>query len=95
MVSDDVRDLVGRKHTTEILGLLITSGRLRYSKIENTVDTSSDMVTDALQLLCKYGLAERIEENQKNVEYKATKTGREFVDAVEELEDILDNSTDN
>jgi len=53
------------------------------------------MVTDALQLLCKYGLAERIEENQKNVEYKATKTGREFVDAVEELEDILDNSTDN
>jgi DNA-binding HxlR family transcriptional regulator len=79
----------------EILALLIASGRLRYSRIENTVDTSSDMVTDSLQLLCKHGLAERIEENQKNVEYKATETGREFVDAVEKVEGILDDSIDN
>jgi DNA-binding HxlR family transcriptional regulator len=89
MVSDDVRDIVGRKHTIEILRLLITSGRLRYSKIENTVDTSSDMVTDSLQLLCEHGLVERIEKNQKNVEYKATETGREFVDAVQEIESLL------
>jgi len=89
MVSDDVRDLVGRKRTIEILTLLVTSGGLRYSEVENKVDTSSDVVIDVLELLCEHELVERIEENPKYVEYKATETGREFVDAVQEVESIL------
>lgn len=95
MVSDDVRDLVGRKRTIEILTLLVTSGGLRYSEVENMVDTSSDVVIDVLELLCEHGLVERIEKNPKNVEYKATRTGREFVDAVKEVEAILNDEPDS
>ena len=95
MVSDDVRDLVGRKRTIEILTLLVTSGGLRYSEVENKVDTSSDMVIDVLELLCEHELVERIEENPKYVEYKATETGREFVDAVKEIEAILNDEPDS
>ena len=95
MVSDDVRDLVGRKRTIEILTLLVTSGGLRYSEVEDKVDTSSDMVIDVLELLCEHELVERIEENPKYVEYKATETGREFVDAVKEIEAILNDEPDS
>ena len=95
MVSDDVRDLVGRKRTIEILTLLVTSGGLRYSEVENKVDTSSDVVIDVLELLCEHELVERIEENPKYVEYKATETGREFVDAVKEIEAILNDEPDS
>ena len=90
-----MRDLVGRKRTIEILTLLVTSGGLRYSEVENKVDTSSDMVIDVLELLCEHELVERIEENPKYVEYKATETGREFVDAVKEIEAILNDEPDS
>jgi len=90
-----VRDLVGRKRTIEILTLLVTSGGLRYSEVENKVDTSSDVVIDVLELLCEHELVERIEENPKYVEYKATETGREFVDAVKEIEAILNDEPDS
>ena len=91
MVSDAVRDLIGRKRTIEILELLISSESLHYSEIEKSVDTSSDMITDALDLLCKHELVERIEENPRNVKYRPTKTGRDFIQAVERIEAILKN----
>ncbi len=89
MVSDTVRNLIGRKRTIEILELLILSESLHYSEIENSVDTSSDTISDALGLLCEHGLVERFEKNPKSVKYKPTETGREFVDAVKEVEAIL------
>lgn len=95
MVSDDVRTLVGRKHTIEILNLLIKYNRIRYSEIENRVDTSSDMVSESLELLCEQGLAERIEESPKNVSYTDTERGREFIDAVEAVEATLNAETES
>ena len=95
MVSDAVRNLIGRKRTIEILELLVSSESLHYSEIENSVDTSSDMITDALNLLCKHALVERIEENPRNVRYEPTETGREFIRAVKKIEDILEVQIDS
>jgi len=95
MVSEDVRKLIGRKRTMEVLELLISSKSLHYSEIENSVDTSSDMITDALDLLCKHELVERIEENPRKVRYEPTETGRDFIQAVEKIEEILEVQIDS
>ena len=95
MVSEDVRKLIGRKRTMEVLELLISSKSLHYSEIENSVDTSSDMITDALDLLCKHELVERIEENPRKVRYEPTETGRDFIQAVEKIEDIVQVQIDS
>ena len=95
MVSEDVRKIIGRKRTMEVLELLISSKSLHYSEIENSVDTSSDMITDALDLLCKNELVERIEENPRKVRYEPTETGRDFIQAVEKIEEILEVQIDS
>lgn len=95
MVSEDVRKLIGRKRTMEVLELLISSKSLHYFEIENSVDTSSDMITDALDLLCKHELVERIEENPRKVRYEPTETGRDFIQAVEKIEEILEVQIDS
>jgi DNA-binding HxlR family transcriptional regulator len=89
MVSDDVRELIGRKRTIEILELLIASDRLNYSEIESEIASSSDTITDALDLLCEHELVERVEEGPKNVKYNATETGQDFHRAIEAIEDML------
>jgi len=89
MVSEDVRDLIGRKRTMEVLELLVSSGGMNYSEIEDAVNSSSDTISEALKLLCQYGLVERIEQSSRNVRYRPTATGREFTEAVESIENIL------
>ncbi|MDS0261489.1 winged helix-turn-helix transcriptional regulator [Haloarcula sp. S1CR25-12] len=89
MVSDDVRELIGRKRTIEILELLIASDSLNYSEIESEIASSSDTITDALELLCEHELVERVEEGPKNVKYHATETGQDFHRAIEAIEDML------
>ena len=89
MVSDDVRELIGRKRTIEILELLIASDKLNYSEIENEVASSSDTITDALELLCEHELVKRVEEGPKNVKYSATETGEKFFRATKAIEEVL------
>jgi len=89
MVSEDVRELIGRKRTMEALEHLISSGGMNYSEIEGQINSSSDTISEALKLLCQYELAERIEQSPRNVRYRPTETGREFAQAVESIEDIL------
>ena len=89
MVSEDVRELIGRKRTMEILELLVTQESLNYSEIEGTVDSSSDTISEALKLLCKKDLAERVEQSPRNVQYRPTETGQGFVAALETNENIL------
>jgi len=91
MVSEDVRELIGRKRTMEVLELLISRGGMNYSEIEGQVNSSSDTISEALKLLCQYELAERTEESPRNVRYRPTETGREFVKAVESIEDVISN----
>ena len=89
MVSEDVRDLIGRRRTLEVLELLIEHERLNYSDIESAIDSSSDTISNALKLLCKHNLAERREQSPRNVQYRPTETGREFIIAIEAAEDVL------
>ncbi len=89
MVSENVRELIGRKRTMQVLELLVSDGIMNYSEIEREVNSSSDTISEALKLLCEYGLAERVEQSSRNVQYRPTETGRKFVTAVESIETIL------
>jgi len=91
MVSEDVRELIGRKRTMEVLELLISGGEMNYSEIEDQVNSSSDTVSEALKLLCQYNLTKRVEQSPRNVRYRPTETGREFAEAVNSIENILED----
>ncbi len=91
MVSEDVRELIGRKRTMEVLELLISGGEMNYSEIEGQVNSSSDTVSEALKLLCQYNLTKRVEQSPRNVRYRPTETGREFAEAVNSIENILED----
>jgi DNA-binding HxlR family transcriptional regulator len=90
MVSDDVRELIGRKRTLEILELVATRGELHYSQIEASVDSSSDTISEALQLLSEHGLINRLEESARNVKYTITPAGEDLLAAMQDIEAILE-----
>ncbi|MDT3433248.1 winged helix-turn-helix transcriptional regulator [Haloarcula sp. 1CSR25-25] len=89
MVSEDVRKIVGRKRTLEILELLSEQGTLNYSEIEDTIDSSSETISTALKQLVNHGLVQRIEQSSRNVQYESTESGNELLDTLEEIERIL------
>jgi len=89
MVSEEVREVIGRKRTMEILELLVSGGKMNYSEIEKTVNSSSDTISEALKLLCEYGLIRRVEQSPRNVQYEPTERGGEFLTVVESIDKIL------
>jgi len=89
MVSEDVREIIGRKRTMEVLELLVSREEMNYSEIEDAVNSSSDTISESLKILCQQELAERIEQSPRNVRYRPTEIGREFTEAVESIENIL------
>ncbi len=89
MVSEEVREVIGRKRTMEILELLVSGGKMNYSEIEKTVNSSSDTISEALKLLCEHGLIRRVEQSPRNVQYEPTERGREFLTVVESIDKIL------
>jgi DNA-binding HxlR family transcriptional regulator len=90
MVSEDVRELIGRKRTVEILELLNSRGTLNYSEIESSVNSSSDTISDALSLLSQHDLVKRTERGPHDVRYELTNSGKELVAKVSEIEDLLE-----
>ena len=89
MVSEAVRELVGRRRTLEILELLETAGELNYSAIEQQVDSSSDTVADSLDLLREHSLVDRHEHHSRDVRYEITERGRECLRIIGLLEQLL------
>lgn len=89
MASEDVRDLIGRKRTLEILELLSEQGTLNYSEIEDTINSSSETISTALKLLVNHGLVQRNEQSPRNVQYEPTESGNEILDILEEIDRIL------
>jgi len=93
MGSDGVREILGRKRTVEILEYLSDRGARNYSEVENALDTSSDTLSDSLDLLGNHGLVERNERTKKDVRYEITRKGDQFLREVQELEEILSEDT--
>lgn len=89
MEFEAVRTLCGRKRTLEILATIDEEGPLNYTDIEQTVDTSSDVVSTSLDLLEEYDLIERMEHSKKDVQYATTADGVDVLATVERLERTL------
>lgn len=89
---EDLRRVIGPKRTLEILRLLSQEGTLNYSDIESKVETSSDVISTGLNTLVTYGLVERTEESQRNVRYTVTDRGNDFLEKIDEIDTILDQS---
>lgn len=91
MVFESVRELVAPKRTLEVLQLLAEDGPLRFGELEDSVDTSSDTLTQSLTTLVEYDLIDREERNRRNVSYRVTEFGGDILSQVRSLETDLES----
>jgi DNA-binding HxlR family transcriptional regulator len=91
MVFESVRKLVAPKRTLEVLQLLAEDGPLRFGELEDSVDTSSDTLTQSLTTLVEYDLIDREERNRRNVSYRVTEFGGDILSQVRSLETDLES----
>jgi DNA-binding HxlR family transcriptional regulator len=89
MGHDQLRDLIGKQRTLEVLDLLATDGPLNYTTVETHIDSSSDVVSDRLATLVDYGLVIRDERSPKDVRYDVTERGEEFRSRITAAEALL------
>lgn len=93
MSGEDVRTVVGRKRTYEILDYLSDSDGRNFTEITADVDSSSDTIWQTLDLLCEYGLIERRERSTKDVRYAITPKGERVREEIRKLEEMLSSDT--
>lgn len=85
-----VRAVVGTKWTLEILSYLSEGRPANFTAIESEFETSSDVITEKLQMLTKRGLLDREERSSRDVRYSITDRGSEVLDLLGDLESVLD-----
>ena len=90
MGHEELRELIGKQRTVEILELLEANGTLNYTDVERQIPTSSDVVADRLATLVEYGLLTRDERSAKDIRYSITEKGKAILEQVRTLESILD-----
>jgi len=90
MGHEELRELVGKQRTLEILELLEANGTLNYTDVERQIPTSSDVVADRLSTLVEYGLLTRDERSAKDIRYSITEKGKAILEQIRTLESILD-----
>jgi DNA-binding HxlR family transcriptional regulator len=88
-------EVLGRKALLEALSVLDQEEPLRYGTIEDRVNSSTDTLARALQILSEYDLIIRLEINPRKVEYQRTERGDRVFKEAKKLEGILlENKTD-
>lgn len=90
MGHEELRELIGKQRTLEILELLESDGTLNYTDVERQIPTSSDVVADRLATLVEYGLLTRDERSAKDIRYSITEKGKAILEQIRTLESILD-----
>jgi len=90
MGHEELRELIGKQRTLEILELLEANGALNYTDVERQIPTSSDVVADRLATLVEYGLLTRNERSAKDIRYSITEKGKAILEQIRTLESILD-----
>jgi DNA-binding HxlR family transcriptional regulator len=90
MGHEELRELIGKQRTLEILELLEANGTLNYTDVERQIPTSSDVVADRLATLVEYGLLTRDERSAKDIRYSITEKGKAILEQIRTLESILD-----
>jgi len=87
---ENVREVLCRKWALEILRFLSKEGTENYSQIEEEFDTSSDIIVQRLQELTASGLISRNERGPKDVRYTVTAEGKEVLNLVNQLNQLLE-----
>lgn len=90
---EDVRNVVGRKRTYEILDYLSDSDERNFTEIAAEIDSSSDTISHTLEVLCGYKLLERRERNKKDVRYVITPKGEQVRKEIRRLGEVLSSDT--
>lgn len=86
----ELRKVLCRKWSLEILQFLAEEGTHNYSEIETELDTSSDIISDRLQHLSGVGLVIRDERSHKDVRYSISPEGKKLIQRLSELQSLLD-----
>lgn len=86
---ENVREILRRKRTLEILELLSDVGERNFTQIESEIESSSETISSSLSLLEENGLVERREVSRKDVRYEITDSGAEFLDQVRAIQSLL------
>ena len=89
MAYEALRTVVGRKRPLEILSIVAEDEPLNFTDIEARVETSSDVVSESLEILTRYGLVERTEKSRQDVQYSTTKKGKTVLESANDLESLL------
>ena len=84
-----VQRVIRPKRSLEVLALLVESGPLNYGEVEDSIETSSDVVSSRLGLLVEYGLVKRDERSARDVRYSATAKGETVLNRIADLDNIL------
>lgn len=85
---DGVIDTISKKYSLQIVGVLGSSGPMRYSELEAVLgSTSSSLLSNRLEELAGEGLIERrsFDEIPPRVEYSLTPRGRELETRIQPL----------
>jgi len=90
---EDVRTVVGRKRTYEILDYLSGGDGRNFTEITAEIDSSSDTIWQTLDLLCEYDLIERRERSRKDVRYVITPKGERVREEISRLGEMLSSET--
>lgn len=89
MGHDQLRNLIGKQRTLEVLDLLAADGPLNYTAVEAQINSSSDVISDRLTILVDHGLITRDEHSRKDVRYEITDRGEEFLSRIAAAESLL------
>jgi DNA-binding HxlR family transcriptional regulator len=84
-----VTALFRRKRSVEILALLDDETELNFSEIVDQIPSSSDTISNTLDVLDEYGLVERDQRHTNDVRYRITVEGRSVLKSIEDIRSTI------
>lgn len=85
----EVTALFRRKRSVEILAILEDENELNFSEIVARVPSSSDTVSNTLEMLTDYELIERDQRHTNDVRYRITPSGKSVLESIRDINSIL------
>jgi DNA-binding HxlR family transcriptional regulator len=85
----EVTALFRRKRSVEILAILEDENELNFSEIVARVPSSSDTVSNTLEMLNDYELIERDQRHTNDVRYRITHSGKSVLKSIRDINSTL------
>lgn len=88
-MSCKLEDVLRKKWSLGLLYLLDEEGELNFGTIRDELEISPSTLTQTKDLLVEYGLIKKNEYKRTDYRYEVTSKGKDFLDKINELEEIL------